>query len=110
MPEGSSAESGVKSILALAIAFTLAGTLAPARAGEFWEPDPACYWCIRDAIYDRVKVIAHLEANPDIDDGAKGPIIATARDDIHRFRQMLGPLQQGGMEPCCYARPPLHVR
>jgi hypothetical protein len=100
----------VRLILSLAVAVALVGTLASARAGEFREPDPTCYWCIRDAIYDRVRVIDHLEADPDIDDGAKGPVITAAREDIHRFRQMLGPLQQGGTEPCCYARVPLHIR
>src|SRR5580704_754227 len=88
---------------------------APARAGGFFgfffsDPDPNCYWCIRDAIYADTKLINHLEANPDIDDAVKGPQIAAARADIHRLRVLLGPLQQVGPEPCCYSRRPLYIR
>jgi hypothetical protein len=87
---------------------------APARAGGFFgffsDPDPQCYWCIRDAIYADVKLINHLEANPDVDDAVKGPQITAARADIHRLRLMLGPLLQVGPEPCCYSRRPLYIR
>jgi hypothetical protein len=87
---------------------------APAKAGAFFsffgDPDPQCYWCIRDAIYHDYKLIAHLEANPDIDDAAKGPEIVAARADIQRLRRLLGPVQDIRVEPCCYARPPLHIR
>ena len=76
----------------------------------YWQAEPLCYWCIRDAIYHDYKLIAHLEANPDIDDAVKGPQIAAARADIHRLRWLLGPVQDVRIEPCCYARPPLHVR
>jgi hypothetical protein len=87
---------------------------APARAGGFFgffgESDPECYWCIRNAIYQNVKPINHLEANPDIDDAVKGPQIVAARADIHRLRRLLGPVQDFAAEPCCYSRRPLHVR
>jgi hypothetical protein len=87
---------------------------APARAGGFFgffsDPDPQCYWCIRDAIYHDYKLIAHLEANPDIDDAVKGPQIAAARADIQRLRWLLGPVRDVRVEPCCYSRPPLHIR
>jgi hypothetical protein len=86
----------------------------PANAGGFFglfsDPDPQCYWCIRDAIYHDVKLIAHLEANPDIDDAIKGPQIVAAHADILRLRQLLGPVQNVGIEPCCYSRRPLYVR
>jgi hypothetical protein len=85
-----------------------------ARAGGFFGffsgPDPQCYWCIRDAIYHDFKLIAHLEANPDIDDAVKGPQIIAARIDIQRLRRLLGPVQQVGIEPCCYSRTPLRIR
>jgi hypothetical protein len=87
---------------------------APANAGGFFglfgEPDPQCYWCIRDAIYHDVKLINHLEANPDVDDALKGPQIVAARADIHRLRRLLGPVQNVGIEPCCYSRRPFYVR
>lgn len=86
----------------------------PARAGDFFgffsDPDPQCYWCIRDAIYADVKLINHLEANPDVDDAVKGPQIAAARADIYRLRLLLGPLLQVGPEPCCYSRRSLYIR
>ena len=84
--------------------------VAPARAGDFWQPDEQCYWCIRDAIYHDVKLINHLEANPDVDEAVKGPQILAARADIHRLRVLLGPLQQFEPEPCCYARRRLYIR
>jgi hypothetical protein len=69
-----------------------------------------CYGCIRDAIYADVSLIDHLEANPDIDDGTKGPPILAARADIHRLRNLLGPVTQRGTMPCCYSRRPLYIR
>jgi hypothetical protein len=69
-----------------------------------------CYWCVRDAIYGDVKLINHEEANPDIDEGMKGPDIVAARADIHRLRALLGPLVQSGTEPCCYSRELLRIR
>ncbi len=82
----------------------------PVRAGDFWQPDEQCYWCLRDAIYHDVKLINHLEANPDVDEAVKGPQILAARADIHRLRVLLGPLQQSEPEPCCYARKPTYIR
>ena len=94
------------------LALVCAGS--PAGAGGFFgffsDPDPQCYWCIRDAIYQDTKLIAHLEANPDIDDAVKGPQIVAARADIRRLRQLLGPVQDVRIEPCCYSRPPLRIR
>jgi hypothetical protein len=81
-----------------------------ARAGEFWNPDEQCYWCIRDAIYHDVKLINHLEANPDVDEAVKGPQILAAHADIHRLRVLLGPVPDTRAEPCCYARRPLYIR
>jgi hypothetical protein len=69
-----------------------------------------CYACIRDGIYFDSSLIAHLEANPDIDDGIKGPPIRAARADIHRLRNLLGPVTQRGTLPCCYSRRPLYIR
>ena len=104
----------MRRMLILGSLFVVLCAAMPARAGDFFgffsDPDPQCYWCIRDAIYADVKLIDHLEANPDVDDAVKDPQIAAARADIHRLRVLLGPLQQVGPEPCCYSRRPLYIR
>jgi hypothetical protein len=83
---------------------------SPAVAGDFGQVDDSCYSCTSDAIYDDVKLIDHLEANPDVDDAVKGPQIVAARADIHRLRALLGPAVQTGTEPCCYSRKRLYIR
>jgi hypothetical protein len=83
---------------------------SPATAGEYPPIDESCYRCIRDAIYADVTLIDRLEADPEVDDGVKGPQILAARADIHRLRKILGPVEDGGTEPCCYTRKPLFVR
>jgi hypothetical protein len=104
----------MRRVLLLGSLFAVLCAAVPAQAGDFFgwfsDPDPQCYWCIRDAIYADVKLINHLEANPDVDDAVKGPQIAAARADIHRLRLLLGPLQPLSPEPCCYSRRPLYVR
>jgi hypothetical protein len=88
----------------------LVGIALPASAADYGQPEELCYWCVRDAIYEEVTLIDHLEANPDVDDAVKGPTIVAARADIHRLRATLGPLQETGTNPCCYARKPLYIR
>jgi hypothetical protein len=97
---------------------------APAPAAELWRArharhvvyappviyGPLCYWCIRDAIYVDTKLIAHLEANPDVDDADKAPWILGARADIHHLRRILGPVETVSVAPCCYSRKRLYVR
>jgi len=58
------------------------GAYAPPPSVEVF-----CAECIRDAIYADTKLIAHLEANPDIDEAFKGPIVLAARADVHRLRK-----------------------
>jgi hypothetical protein len=65
---------------------------------------------IRDDIYADTKLIAHLEANPDIDEAFKGPIILAARADVHCLRKILGPGERISAAPCCYFRKRLYVR
>jgi hypothetical protein len=89
--------------------FALAGLASPAVAGDDGQIGNPCYWCVRDAISDDFALIAHREANPDVDESVKGPEITAARADIHRLRAILGPTQSG-TEPCCYARPRLYIR
>jgi hypothetical protein len=76
----------------------------------YGAPVPLCYWCIRDAIYADTKLIAHLEANPDVDEADKAPWILGARADVHHLRRLLGPVETVSMAPCCYWRKRLYVR
>ena len=73
-------------------------------------PEPLCYWCIRDAIYADTKLIAHLEANPDVDEADKAPWILGARADVRYLRRILGPVETVSVAPCCYWRKRLYVR
>ncbi len=98
-------------ILSLCGFLAFAAFASPVIAGDFFgQVDEPCYWCARDAIYDDVKLINHLEANPDVDDAVKGPQIIGARADSHRLRALLGPVEHTGAEPCCYSRKPLYIR
>jgi hypothetical protein len=102
----------------LVLALTVIGR--PADAADLWvagySPPPLvevevfCAACIRDAIYADTKLIAHLEANPDIDEAFKGPIVLAARADVHRLRKILGPGERISAAPCCYFRKRLYVR
>jgi hypothetical protein len=76
----------------------------------YGPPEPLCFWCIRDAIYADTKLIAHLEANPDVDDADKAPWILGARADIHHLRRILGPVHTVSVGPCCYSRRRFYVR
>ncbi len=106
----------MRRILALCSLLAFVGVASTAVAQDLGQKEfgqveaPPCYWCIRDALYDDVKLINHLEANPDVDEGVKGPQIVAARADVHRLRALLGPLVQTGTEPCCYSRTPLYIR
>src|ERR1700722_4032078 len=103
------------------LAFAFAAAPAPARAGDFWGCSDTAYWCTRDAIYAQFRRIARLEADPDVDEAVKGPLIATARAEIHRLRSTINeppphawatiasPLREGPA-PCCYTRKSLYLR
>ena len=107
--------------LVLGLAFAAAPVPAPVRAGDFWGCTDTPYWCTRDAIYAQFKLIARLEADPDIDEAVKGPLITAARAEIHRLRAMISeppphewttigsPFHQA-LTPCCYTRKPLYLR
>jgi len=89
------------------LALTVIGR--PAEAADLWaggyaplvEVEAFCSSCIRDTIYADTKLIAHLEANPDIDEAFKGPIILAARADVHRLRKNVGPGERISAAPCC---------
>ncbi len=97
-------------ILLLCGLSALAGMTLPAMAQDGGQNTPPCYWCVSNTIYESVKLIAREDANPDLDEGIKGPDIVAARADIHRLRRELGPLVQSGTEPCCYSRKPIYIR
>jgi hypothetical protein len=112
--------SFLSTIGALVVLLSFAAT-APAPAAELWRTrharvvyapvlEPLCFWCIRHAIYADTKLIAHLEANPDVDDADKAPWILGARVDIHHLRRILGPVETVSAAPCCYSRKRLYVR
>jgi hypothetical protein len=108
-------------LVSLCVVLSFAFATAPARAGDSWGCSDSAYWCTRDAIYAQFKLIARLEANPDIDEGVKGPLITAARAEIHRLRATISeppprawatiasPLPERPA-PCCYTRKSLHLR
>jgi hypothetical protein len=114
------------SICVLCCAGLLTTLATPVSAADLWRTahaqrivyapraiypvEPPCYWCIRDAIYIDTKLIAHLEANPDVDDADKAPWILGARADVHHLRRLLGPVETVSVAPCCYWRKRLYVR
>ena len=59
--------------LVLFVGMIFVGMASSAAAQDFGQGAAPCYFCIRDAIYADVKLINHEEANPDIDEGQKGP-------------------------------------
>ena len=65
-------------LVSLCLVLGFAFAAAPARAGDFWGCTDTAYWCARDAIYAQFKLIARLEADPDIDEAVKGPLIAAS--------------------------------
>jgi hypothetical protein len=104
------------SAICLVVSLTVIGR--PPQAADLWvggyappvEVEALCSSCIRDAIYADTKLIAHLEANPDVDEAFKGPIVLAARADVHRLRKILGPGERISAAPCCYFRKRLYVR
>jgi hypothetical protein len=92
-------------------AFVLATSVTPSLAYD-WLRRPHSYeWRdVHRAINELNKRIAFLEANPDIDESYKGPIIQQLRADIYRLRSTLYPADWEWATPCCYGRPPIHIR
>lgn len=97
-------------LLSLCALLAVSAITSPVRAGDAWQAYGNCYWCTRDAIYQRTKLIAWLEANPDVDEAIKGPQISAARAEIRALRRTLGPPQWDWPTPCCYTRKAIHLR
>jgi hypothetical protein len=93
------------------IALLLASGVSPAAAKPFWHGGHGGHWrATHAAIYELENRIAFLEADPEIDDGYKAPIIITARAEILRLRATLRPAHWRWASPCCYSRRPIHIR
>jgi hypothetical protein len=97
-------------LLSLCALLAISVITSPVRAGDVWQASDNCYWCTRDAIYQRNELIALLEANPDVDEAVKGPQITAARAEIHALRRTLGPPQWDWSTPCCYTRKAINIR
>jgi hypothetical protein len=120
-PLRTSAPLRIVSVCLLSSILTLAALVMPGLAADLrvvYEPrvvyappvEPFCAECIRDAIYADTRLIAHLEANPDVDEEVKGPIIVAARADVQNWRKVLGPGVRVSVTPCCYWRKRIYVR
>jgi hypothetical protein len=94
----------------LCAVLVFAGFGSPVAAGQNVSAAAICYGCGDDTIYGLTNLIAYLEANPDVDDAYKGPIITAARAKILLLRATLGPPQPVAQPPCCYTRKPLYIR
>jgi len=94
----------------LFVALLLAGMAFPVAAGQDIPAADICFGCRDDTIYGLTNLITYLEANPDVDDAFKGPIISKARAKIRHLRAALGPAPPVTTTPCCYSRRPLHIR
>lgn len=89
----------------------LGASLSPAMAGDDGHNGYAAYWReTHDAIYQLENRIAVLEADPEIDDGYRAPIITATRAEILRLRATLRRAEWRWTVPCCYSRPPVYIR
>jgi len=85
--------------------------VTPAMAAErHYVPDTDEWFATRHAIEERHEAIAFLEANPQTDDGYKAPIISMAHREMWRLHAELERPQWRYVTPCCYSRPPIHIR
>jgi len=98
--------------IALCIAMLVGCGASTALADEFWP----YYWrhdsgwhVVHRGIYEMENRSAALQANPEIDDGYKGPIITGLRADIRGLNATLPPPQWRWTTPCCYGRRPIHI-
>jgi len=100
-----------RNMLALT-ALVLGCGLSPAFAdGLSWYGGHGDRWyAVHRDIYELENRIALLEADPQMDDGFRAPIIASARREIRRLQAKLAPAYWRWTDPCCYSRRPLHIR
>jgi hypothetical protein len=101
----------MKRATAAVAAFFLAafGSAATAEEAAHWSQVDR-WRATHEAIYGLENRIALLEANPQVDDGYRAPIISHARAEIRRLRASLPPAHWQWTVPCCYSRKPIHIR
>jgi hypothetical protein len=100
-------------VVLLSSVLLLAPGAVPATAGEFWhyyQPHDRYWHTVHRGIYELGNRIALLQADPEIDDADKGPLISRARADIRRLDAKLDPPRWRWGVPCCYTRKPVHLR
>jgi hypothetical protein len=90
-------------------AMAFAANTSPALAG-CGGPSYRCWWKGHHVIYHMQNRIAYLEANPDIDDSFKGPVITHLHHQVLRIRAKIGPRWPVWPTPCCYSRKPIYIR
>jgi hypothetical protein len=95
---------GTMALSAMALAAGTAPALAGCRSGE------RCWLHAHRSIYHKHNRIAYLEANPDVDDSFKGPVITHLHHKVLRIRANIGPRWPVWPTPCCYSRKPMYVR
>ena len=105
--------TGKRVVLACGALF-LALSVAPAMADDywwrFWHWHHGPEWrAIHEGIYGLNNRGAYLEANPEIDEAYKGPIITGNRADIRGLQATLDPPRWRWGAPCCYGRRPIHI-
>jgi hypothetical protein len=69
-----------------------------------------CWRRAHAIIYHKLNHIAFLEADPNADDGFKGPIIDKLHHKVLRIRAAIGPRWPLWPTPCCYSRRPIYLR
>jgi hypothetical protein len=100
---------GLTRIVFLCGVLGFVGFASPAMAG--CDGDAAhCWRQAHHAIYHMENHIAYLEANPDADDGDKGPVIDHLHHKVLRIRADIGPRWPHWPTPCCYSRRPIYIR
>ncbi len=94
----------------LGLIVALAGVASPAIAGQYWTGRAVPYWPAHHEIYALENSIAYLEADPDVDDDFKGPVIRAHHAEIKRLQVAIAPRPPKYFTPCCYSRRPIHIR
>jgi hypothetical protein len=99
-------------VVLLLSASVFASGVLPAVAGEYWQVyrHHDRHWhTVHRSIYELENRIALLEANPEVDDADKGPLISSARADIRGLNATLDPPRWQWAVPCCYSRQPIRL-
>jgi len=105
--------TGRRVVLACGVLFLALG-VGPATADEywwrFWQWQHYPEWqAIHYGMYGMYNRNAYLQANPEIDEAYKAPIITGNRADVGRLQATLDPPRWRWGAPCCYGRKPIHV-